>query len=143
MSARCAFVTKTVSNASYPSRFYIGLNIHQKPIGSLSAWRVCRKLSKIIHIIDMAAPGKAVRPEASIRGAERTLSGYTQGCRGVLAIRQSFITIRESTMRQLMILLAMVMFVSVSACHKVHKPVPPGHDPSGPGNSENAPGHNK
>lgn len=46
-------------------------------------------------------------------------------------------------MRQLMILLAMVMFVSVSACHKVHKPVPPGHDPSGPGNSENAPGHNK
>lgn len=46
-------------------------------------------------------------------------------------------------MRQLIILLAMVMVVSVSACHKIHKPTPPGHDPSGPGNSENAPGHNK
>lgn len=44
-------------------------------------------------------------------------------------------------MRQLMILLAMIMVVS--ACHKIHKPIPPGHDPSGPGNSENAPGHNK
>jgi len=46
-------------------------------------------------------------------------------------------------MRQLIALLAVVMVVSVSACHNFYKPVPPGHDPSGPGNSENAPGHNK
>ena len=45
-------------------------------------------------------------------------------------------------MRQLMVLLALIMVISVSACHKIHKTMPNGHDPEGPGNSENAPGHN-
>lgn len=45
-------------------------------------------------------------------------------------------------MKKILAVVTVVAVLSLSACHNIFKPVPPGHDPDGPGNSENTPARN-